>query len=70
MIGLIKNTSSVISVVSVDVRYLARFIAGNPLFSPLFDDGNVNGDGSVNSPDVRYLALYLAGDQMFSPLYP
>jgi hypothetical protein len=55
---------------SADVRYLALYLAGDPLYSVLHSDGNVNSDSSVNSGDVRYLALYLAGDPAYDPLYP
>jgi hypothetical protein len=46
------------------------YLAGDPDYNPLHDDGDVNSDGNVNSGDVRYLALYLAGDPDYSPLYP
>lgn len=55
---------------SADVRYLALYLAGDPLYGTLCGDGDVNNDGRLNSGDVRYLALYLAGNPDYSPLYP
>ena len=55
---------------SNDVRYLAKHIAGDPLYDILYAEGDVNGNGAVNSADVRYLALYIAGDPEYGTLCP
>jgi len=55
---------------SADVRYLALYLCGNPMYTPLHAPGDVNSDGVVNSGDVRYLGMYLTNDPDYSPLYP
>jgi len=55
---------------SNDVRYLAKHIAGDPLYETLYSEGDVNGNGAVNSADVRYLALHIAGDSEYGTLCP
>jgi hypothetical protein len=55
---------------SADVRYLAKHIAGDPLYAILHAEGDVNCVGGVNSADVRHLALFIAGDPSYTPLCP
>jgi len=55
---------------SGDVRYLAKYIVGEPLYAPLFASGDINSDGKMNSADIRYLSLYLVGNPSYTPLYP
>ncbi len=53
-----------------DVRYLAKYLTGDPAYQPLYGDGDVNNDGNIDPGDVRYLAKYLTGDPDYQPLYP
>ena len=53
-----------------DVTYLQAYLTGDPEYSELCADPDVNNNGEVNIADAQYLASHIAGVEGFEDLYP